>query len=123
MCAHVDVVEIDEPITELMGTASELLLGDDLAAFMLKEKVNLTIPEGVTEIGDCAFENMTNLTKMSIPGSVASIGSYAFRGCNNLESFDLSKLVFFCWVVTTKSLFPVKRCGTIGLRHWSSNCR
>lgn len=39
----------------------------------------------VTEIGDSAFSNCTNLTSITIPDSVTSIGFSAFSGCTNLE--------------------------------------
>ncbi|MCR5653006.1 MAG: leucine-rich repeat domain-containing protein, partial [Ruminococcus sp.] len=46
---------------------------------------NVTIPEGVTSIGDLAFCNARNLTSVTIPASVSSIGtSNAFRGCSSI---------------------------------------
>jgi hypothetical protein len=43
-----------------------------------------TIPGGVTNIGDWAFENCANLTGVTIPMSVLSIVEGAFSGCTNL---------------------------------------
>ena len=42
---------------------------------------SLTIPSGVTFIGDYAFYMCTSLTSIDIPDSVTSIGIYAFGGC------------------------------------------
>jgi uncharacterized repeat protein (TIGR02543 family) len=39
---------------------------------------SLTIPEGVTSIGDYAFYGCTGLTSITIPGAVTSIGEYAY---------------------------------------------
>jgi hypothetical protein len=39
----------------------------------------------VTEIGDGAFEDCTELTSITIPSTVESIGENAFKGCKNLE--------------------------------------
>jgi hypothetical protein len=47
---------------------------------------NVTIPAGVTSIGDNAFFNCTKLTGITIPDSVTSIGNNAFNGCYALTS-------------------------------------
>lgn len=45
---------------------------------------DVTIPEGVTEIGDWAFCGCTGLTSVTIPGDVTEIGNEAFQDCENL---------------------------------------
>ena len=47
---------------------------------------DITIPDGVTAIGDYAFNCCYSLTSVTIPDSVTTIGQYAFRQCNNLTS-------------------------------------
>ena len=42
------------------------------------------IPDSVTSIGHCAFEDCASLTSVTIPDSVTSIGHYAFEGCRSL---------------------------------------
>ncbi|MCM1533167.1 MAG: leucine-rich repeat protein [Corallococcus sp.] len=44
----------------------------------------LEIPDGVTEIKNCAFCGCTSITSVTIPDSVQSIGYYAFDNCGNL---------------------------------------
>ena len=44
----------------------------------------VTIPEGVTYIGTCAFTGCDNVTGVVIPGSVSEIGYGAFAECGNL---------------------------------------
>lgn len=50
---------------------------------------NLTIPEGVTSIGQYAFDQCYRLTSVIIPRSVESIGVCAFRGCDGLTSIKV----------------------------------
>ena len=54
---------------------------------------NLEIPEGVTAIKECAFENLKTIRSVGIPNSVTSIGNYAFRGCSSLTSVTISNSV------------------------------
>ena len=46
-----------------------------------------SVPEGVAEINDYAFDNCTKLTKISIPKSVTYIGSDVFEYCRNLTIY------------------------------------
>ena len=50
---------------------------------------NVTIPAGVTEIGDYAFEYCSRLTSITIPAGVTSIGVMAFSGCTSLTSINI----------------------------------
>ncbi len=50
---------------------------------------SLTIPAGVTIIGDYAFANCSNLTSLTIPEGVRSIGDRAFSGCTGLNSITI----------------------------------
>ena len=52
---------------------------------LIKGCVNTIIPEGVTSIGNSAFDGCTGLTAINIPESVTSIGGRAFFGCNSLS--------------------------------------
>ena len=47
---------------------------------------SITIPDGVTSIGNFAFKSCSKLTSITIPNSVTSIGDYyAFENCENLQ--------------------------------------
>ena len=50
---------------------------------------NLEIPDGITSIGDHAFQNCIELTSVTIPDSVTSIGNCAFYGCTSLTSVTI----------------------------------
>ena len=45
----------------------------------------VVIPDGVTEIGICAFYGRKSLKEIIIPGGVTKIGAAAFDGCKSLE--------------------------------------
>jgi hypothetical protein len=51
----------------------------------------VTIPEGVTEIGETAFLRCGSLTGVTIPGSVKVIGRSAFANCENLTRVNLGE--------------------------------
>jgi hypothetical protein len=44
------------------------------------------IQNGVTTIGDSAFESCSSLTSITIGNSVTTIGEWAFYGCSNLRN-------------------------------------
>lgn len=49
----------------------------------------ITIPSTVTNIGDYAFWNCTNLVSIAMSNNVIGVGNYAFYGCRNLSSMTL----------------------------------
>ena len=51
--------------------------------------VNVVIEEGVTSIGDSAFESCESLTSITIPNGVTSIGNSAFSWCYDLTSITI----------------------------------
>ena len=51
---------------------------------------NTVIPNTVTSIEECAFEDCTGLTSITIPNSVTFIGECAFDGCTGLTSIIIT---------------------------------
>ena len=47
---------------------------------------NVNIPDGVTYIGEYAFDNCSGLTSIDIPSSVTTIGVGVFNNCVGLTS-------------------------------------
>ncbi len=54
---------------------------------------SVSLPEGLTNIGNDAFFNCSSLTSIEIPNSVTSIGNYAFYNCSSLTSIDIPNSV------------------------------
>ena len=54
------------------------------------------IPEGVTEIGDYAFNGFENLKKINIPSSITYIGDNAFAWSKNLKEVHISDTAAWC---------------------------
>ncbi len=50
----------------------------------------INISEGVTHIGEEAFDGGENVQSISIPQSVTSIGAWAFQACKSLTTFSIS---------------------------------
>lgn len=54
------------------------------AFYNCENLTNIVIPKNVTTIGEQAFYNCKNLTKITLPENIVTIGNEAFYGCNNL---------------------------------------
>ena len=52
--------------------------------FCPRDKERISIPKGVTTIGNFAFQYCTNLVSVSMPNTLQKIGTYSFQGCPKL---------------------------------------
>ena len=59
------------------------------AFYGCKSLASLAIPEGVTKIGGNAFGDCASLASVTIPPSVTKIDNYAFRSCTSLASVTI----------------------------------
>ena len=78
-------VSVNNPKYKSDGNCCLLKDGSKLI-FGCKES---TIPDGVTEIGESAFEDCRELMSVKIPASVKVIGIYAFAECPSLTSLEI----------------------------------
>ncbi|MDR2485597.1 MAG: leucine-rich repeat domain-containing protein [Treponema sp.] len=86
----------DEALVAYTGTESVVVIPDNLGikeigdrAFALSGITSITIPEGVTRIGDWAFWGAAGLTDIRLPEGLTRIGDWAFLGCAGLTGIRL----------------------------------
>ena len=65
--------------------------GEKYVLFHFTGAKHVVIPDGVTKIDDCAFENSRSLETITIPDSVQEIGNEAFERCKNLKCIQISE--------------------------------
>ena len=85
-----------------------VITGCDKAAL----PASLVIPEGVTEIGESAFEDCTSLKSVSIPASVAEVGSSAFSDCKSLVSVTMAEGVK---IIANDAFYDCKSLASVTL--------
>jgi len=129
-CASLNEITLPNSLAQIgynvFGGCSSLrsaTLLNDLSAFSADwvfggdTSYNLTsvvIGDGVTHIGETAFEKCDSLSSVSIGSHVGEIGSYAFAGCSGLTSVtvpDSVNLIGFGAFIDCKSLTNVLFSG------------
>ena len=68
---------------------NELIIEDDVLLCDCTGLKSINIPNSVTLISACAFEQCISLTSIIIPNFITSIGDYAFRNCSGLISVTI----------------------------------
>ena len=66
-------------IPSVLNGAKVTSLGDE--SFVISSPISVSIPDGVTSIGNSAFWLSLGLTTIHLPDSLLSIGNYAFESC------------------------------------------
>ena len=74
-------------------TTDGLLIKGDIVIGCRTWATSVTIPDGMTSIGNLAFSGCSSLTSVIIPEGVTSVGDYAFYGCTGLTSLIIPKSV------------------------------
>ncbi len=72
-----------------MSSASDFIIENGVLKKYVGPGGDVTIPEGVTSIGDSAFYGCEKLTGITLPDSVTSIGNGAFGWCKSLTSITI----------------------------------
>jgi len=79
----------------------------NLAFSFCENLTSITIPSSVTFIGENAFYGCTGLTSVTIPSGVTTIGQEAFRDCSNIKSITIPA--------------SVKHVGKWAFHNWTSS--
>ena len=95
-------------ITGYTGTNSDVVIPGEIDGYKVysignhafdgrttngKNFVNVTISDGITEIGDFAFLNCEKLQSIILPESINDLGFQTFIGCNSLKNITIPKNV------------------------------
>ena len=67
-----------------MSSASDFVIENGILKKYVGPGGDVVVPDGVTEIGERAFEDRSDLTSVSLPGSMTTINEWAFCGCHGL---------------------------------------
>ncbi len=92
LCSNLTYIDADTQ-NEAYKSVDGVLFSKDgtkLVAFPGGKSGTYTVPNGVTAIGNYAFDHCYKLTSVSMYNSVTEIGAYAFSYCWNLKSIQLS---------------------------------
>lgn len=93
-----------------------------------KEGKYFSIPDGVKEIGWCAFQDCKSLKNINIPESVTEIADSAFEGCRSLDTipgkeniieFEIKDVVFDTAASRVEMTYDAKR-GSLSVHVFSS---
>lgn len=99
-CTNLQYVEIPESVTDIgrdafegtpwRETHGDVLICNGIVVDAAEDLIEYQIPDGVTKIGDSAFEDCVQLERIYMPSSVTEIGRDAFANCIWLEDITFS---------------------------------
>lgn len=100
-CENSGTVNINIPSTAIINNGNYTVTQIGACAFSnLTATKTVAIPNTVTSIGTSAFAGSVELESITVPNSVNTLGSYAFRGCTSLSSVTLSNSITAIYGVT-----------------------
>ena len=91
-CTKLQSIEVAPENQHYASVQGALYCKDDgvLIRYPTSSKAtHFQIPDGITSIGEWAFEHCSNLTSITIPDGVKEIDDYAFCECDNLTEITL----------------------------------
>ena len=80
---------------------------DTLKGVLDRSITSITVPSGLTELGNYACAQCALLTSVTIPDSVVTVGQYAFNGCTGLTTVEIGS------GCTTLSSYAFNNCKAV----------
>ena len=80
--------------------------------------VRIVVEEGITSVGDYAFQYHSNVTDISLPESLTRIGAGAFMSCENLPSIYIAPKVEFIGKLAFDATYKLKDVYIKDLDAW-----
>ena len=77
----------------VMISDSDFVIKDGVLLQYSGTDTDVVIPDDVTEIGDSAFKNNTNIKKVTFSKNIKKINQSAFYSCTNLETVIFNNLI------------------------------
>lgn len=92
-CYMLENIHIDENNTTYYANKGQVLSADGTVLYAWPSaKKNVVIPETVSRIDDCAFQNQQGLIQVSMGKAVREIGYQAFSSCTDLSLVTMSNV-------------------------------
>jgi len=92
-CSSLSSIKVDEDNTKYDSRDNCNAIIETESNTLIAGCQNTIIPEGVTSIGNSAFNGCSSLTSITIPEGVTFIGEGAFSGCSSLSSINIPESV------------------------------
>lgn len=116
--ANSDFVVKNGVLVEYKGSATAVTIPSNLGikeigAFAFKKPdattklTKVVVPEGVTKLGESAFDGCYELVEISLPSTLREIGEMAFWGCTALPAIDIPE------GVTTVGNYAFQECRSL----------
>ena len=105
---HTDINELSHP---LLTIKNGIAIKDGTVLYSANYTSKITLPDGVTKIGEKAFYEFSGLYSMVLPESLKEIDDNAFFDCDSLETLEFKGTVAQ-WKAVKKGIDLCFRIGT-----------